>query len=81
VSKEDAEPVREVRADDLAGHQAALVPEMRRSTIVTRNQIAAFLANVSWETDYLRALDEYGSESCIRSFLGDQWRYHGEVTS
>jgi predicted chitinase len=81
VSKEDAEPVREVRAEDFAGYQAALAPEMRRSRIVTKNQITAFLTNVSQETDHLKTLEEYGNESYFRSFLGDQSRYHGEVTS
>jgi predicted chitinase len=54
---------------------------MRRSRIVTKNQIPTFLANVSQETDNLRTLEECGNESYLRSFLGDQWRYHGEVTS
>jgi len=54
--------------------QEALVPGMRRSGIVTKNQISAFLVNVSEETDRLKTLEEYGNESYVRSFLGDQWR-------
>ena len=81
MSKEDAEPVREVRAEDLAGLQAALVPEMRRSRIATENQILAFLANVSQETDHLRTLEECGNESYFGSCLGDQWSCQGEVRS
>jgi predicted chitinase len=71
VSKEDAEPVREVRVEDLAGYQAALVPEMRRSRIVTKNPTIAFLANISQETDNLKTLEECGNESYFCSFFGD----------
>ena len=81
MSKEDAEHVREVRAEDLAGYQAALATEMRRSRIDTKNQLTAFLTNVSQETNHLKTLEEYGNESYVCSFLGDQSRYHGEVTS
>jgi predicted chitinase len=71
---------------DLAGDRAALVPEMKRGGIVTKNQITAFLANVSQETDRLKTLEEYGDEAYFRygescrppaKYLGDQWRYHG----
>jgi predicted chitinase len=62
---------------DLAGDRAALVPEMKKAGIVTRNQITAFLANVSQETDHLKTLEEYGNEAYFRSFLGAEWRYHG----
>ena len=62
---------------DLAGDRAALVPEMKKAGIVTRNQIIAFLANISQETDHLKTLEEYGNESYFRSFLGAEWRYHG----
>jgi predicted chitinase len=64
-------------AYDLAGDRAALVPEMKRGGIVTKNQIAAFLANISQETDHLKTLEEYGNESYFRGFLGNQWLYHG----
>jgi LysM domain len=40
-------------AFDLAVDQASLIPEMKKGGIVTRNQIAAFLANVCQETDRL----------------------------
>jgi predicted chitinase len=36
---------------DLAGDQAALVPEMKKGGIVTKNQMIAFLANICQETD------------------------------
>ena len=62
---------------DLAGDRAALVPEMRKAGITTRPRIAAFLANVAQETDRLKTLEEYGDERYFRSFLGDEWRYHG----
>lgn len=71
---------------DLAGDRAALVPEMKRGGIVTKNQITAFLANISQETDHLKTLEEYGDEAYFRygesrrppgKYLGDQWRYHG----
>ncbi len=62
---------------DLAGDRVVLVSEMKRAGIVTRNQITAFLANVVQETDFLKTLEEYGGEAYFRSFLGDQWRYHG----
>jgi len=63
---------RDPAAYDLAGHQAALVPGMSRSGIDTKNQITAFLANVSQEADHLKTLEEYGNEIYFRSFLGDQ---------
>jgi len=62
---------------DLAGDRAALVPEMKKGGIVTKNQIAAFLANICQETDWLKTLEEYGDEDYYRSFLGDEWMYHG----
>jgi predicted chitinase len=62
---------------DLAGDRAALIPEMKKAGIVTRNQIMAFLANISQETDHLKTLEEYGTEAYFRSFLGAEWRYHG----
>jgi predicted chitinase len=62
---------------DLAGDRRALIPEMKKGGIVTKNQIAAFLANVSQETDHLKTLEEYGNEAYFRSFLGAEWRYHG----
>jgi predicted chitinase len=64
-------------ANDLAGDQAALIPEMKNGGIITKNQITAFLANVCQETDHLNTLEEYGGEDYYRSFLGDQWMYHG----
>ena len=64
-------------AYDLAGDRAALVPEMKKGGIVTKNQISAFLANVCQETDWLKTLEEYGNEDYHRSFLGDEWWYHG----
>ncbi len=64
-------------AHDLAGDLAALVPEMKKGGIVTKNQITAFLANVCQETDWLKTLEEYGDEAYYRSFLGDEWMYHG----
>ena len=76
MSKEDAEPIREVGAEVLAGHQATFDPKMRRRRIVTNDQIIAFQ-----ETDCLRGLDEYGNEPGFRSFSGDQWRRHGGLTS
>lgn len=45
--------------------------------ITMHARITAFLANVVQETDHLRTLEEYGDERYFRSFLGDQWRYHG----
>ncbi len=62
---------------DLAGDRAALIPEMKKGGIVTKNQITAFLANVCQETDRLKTLEEYGNEAYFRSFLGAEWRYHG----
>ena len=38
---------------DLAGDRAALVPEMKKGGIVSKNQTTAFLANVCRETDWL----------------------------
>ena len=72
-------------ANDLAGDRAALVPEMKKGGIVTKNQITAFLANICQETDWLNTLEEYGDEGYFRwgppdgdgVYLGDQWRYHG----
>ena len=72
-------------AFDLAGDRAALVLEMKKGGIVTRNQIAAFLANVCQETDWLKTLEEYGDEQYFRYgppggdgvYLLDEWRYHG----
>ena len=62
---------------DLAGDRAALVPEMKKAGVVSKRQIAAFLANISQETDHLKTLEEYGTEAYYRSFLGAEWRYHG----
>jgi predicted chitinase len=62
---------------DLKGDVEALVPEMVKAGITTKRRVAAFLANVSQETDRLNTLEEYGEERYFRSFLGDQWRYHG----
>lgn len=62
---------------DLAGDRAALIPEMKKGGIVSKKQIAAFLANISQETDHLKTLEEYGTEAYYRSFLGAEWRYHG----
>ena len=64
-------------AFDLAGDVEALAPEMRKAKITTKPRLAAFLANVCQETDRLKTLEEYGDERYFRSFLGDQWRYHG----
>ncbi|MCA1717137.1 MAG: hypothetical protein LC781_09950 [Actinobacteria bacterium] len=64
-------------SNDLAGDRAALVPEMKKGGIVTKNQITAFLANICQETDWLNTLEEYGDEAYYRSFLGDEWWYHG----
>ena len=64
-------------ANDLAGDRAALVPEMIKGGIVTKNQITAFLANICQETDHLNTLEEYGDEDYYRSFLGEEWMYHG----
>lgn len=62
---------------DLAGNVEALVPRMREGKITTRPRVRAFLATAVQETDRLKTLEEYGDESYYRSFLGDQWRYHG----
>src|SRR5215207_2362426 len=62
---------------DLKGDVEALLPEMVKAGITTKQRAAAFLANVSQETDHLKTLEEYGEEPYFRSFLGDQWRYHG----
>ncbi len=62
---------------DLAGDAQALAPHMKRVGITTRLRKAAFLANCVQETDYLKTLEEYGNEAYFRSFLGNQWRYHG----
>ena len=64
-------------ANDLAGDRVALVPEMIKGGIATKNQITAFLANICQETDHLNTLEEYGDEDYYRSFLGDEWMYHG----
>jgi putative chitinase len=64
-------------AYDLAGDIKALVPAMKAAQIVTKPRIAAFIANVSHETDHLNTLEEYGDEAYFRSFLGNEWRYHG----
>ncbi len=48
---------------DLAGDRAALVPEMKKAGVVSKKQIAAFLANISQETDHLKTLEEYGTEA------------------
>jgi predicted chitinase len=73
-------------AYDLAGDRVALVPEMKRGGIVTKSQITAFLANVCYETDWLKTLEEYGDEAYFRygklrrppsEYLLDEWRYHG----
>ncbi len=67
---------------DLAGDRAALVPEMKKGGIVTKNQIAAFLANVCVETDWLKTLEEYGGYEYWQYLVhmsGDPsaWMYHG----
>ena len=54
---------RDPVANDLAGDVAALIPEMRKGGIVTKNRITAFLANVCQETDHLNTLEEYGRHS------------------
>ena len=72
-------------ANDLAGDRAALIPEMIKGGITTKNQVAAFLANICQETDWLNTLEEYGDEAYFRwgppdgdgLYLGDEWRYHG----
>jgi putative chitinase len=61
----------------LERYRNALVPEMQKAGITTHARVSAFLGNVVQETDHLRTLEEYGNESYFRSFLGDQWRYHG----
>lgn len=68
--------------NDLAGDLAALVPEMKKGGIVTKNQITAFLANVSHETDHLNTLEEYGGFNYWlyldrNSGRAGEWRYHG----
>lgn len=64
-------------AYDLAGDVDALVPEMKKGEITTPKRMAAFLGNVAQETDGLKTLEEYGTEAYFRSFLGNQWEYHG----
>jgi predicted chitinase len=69
-------------AFDLAGDRAALVPEMIKGGIVTKNQIAAFLANITVETDHLNTLEEYGGYEYWQYLVhmsGDPnaWMYHG----
>ena len=61
----------------LERYRKALIPEMQKAGITTHLRVAAFLGNVVQETDRLQTLEEYGTESYFRSFLGDQWRYHG----
>jgi predicted chitinase len=63
--------------ETLERYRNALVPEMRKADITTHARVAAFLANVVHETGRLRTLEEYGDERYFRSYLGDQWRYHG----
>jgi putative chitinase len=63
--------------ETLQRYHNALVPEMQDADITTPARVAAFLANVVQETDRLQTLEEYGDEAYFRSFLGDQWRYHG----
>ena len=63
--------------ETLERYRNALVPEMHKADITTHARVAAFLANVMQETDRLRTLEEYGDKGHFRSFLGDQWRYHG----
>lgn len=67
---------------DLAGDRVALVPAMKQGGIVTKNQIAAFLANVCQETDWLKTLEEYGGYDYWQYLVhmsGDAhaWMYHG----
>ncbi len=69
-------------AYDLAGDREALVLEMKKGGIVTKNQIAAFLANVCQETDWLKTLEEYGDYDYWQYLVeisGDPnaWMYHG----
>jgi predicted chitinase len=73
---------RDPVANDLAGDVAALIPEMRKGGIVTKNRITAFLANVCQETDHLNTLEEYGGHSYWlyldrNSGRPGEWRYHG----
>jgi predicted chitinase len=68
--------------ETLERYRKALVPEMQKAGITTHLRVAAFLGNVVQETAGLRTLEEYwndppGKEAYFRSFLGDQWRYHG----
>ena len=58
-------------------HASALAGPMRRAKITPTLCIAAFLGNVVQETDRLKTLEEYGAEPYFRSFLGEQWRFHG----
>ncbi len=68
---------------DLRGDLKALLPEMRKAGITTRLRVAAFLANVGVETDYLKTLEEYGDKA-YWMYLDrhpdggpGEWRYHG----
>ena len=62
---------------DLKGDAEALWPEMKKGNITTKARMAAFLGNISPETDSFKTLEEYGDEAYFRSFLGDEWLYHG----
>lgn len=68
---------------DIEGDLGALVPEMRKAGITTKKRVAAFLANVGVETDYLKTLEEYGDKA-YWMYLDrhpdggpGEWRYHG----
>ncbi len=67
---------------DLAGDRAALVLEMKKGGIVTKNQITAFLANICQETDWLKTLEEYGDYDYWQYLVEisgepNAWMYHG----
>ncbi len=76
---ENPDPVKH----DLQGDLEALVPEMIKAGITTEKRVAAFLANVGVETDYLKTLEEYGGKA-YWMYLDrhpdggpGEWRYHG----
>ncbi len=62
---------------DVAKYIGPLNQAMLQGGIDTPRRQAAFLAQVSVESEQLKYWEELGDEQYFRSFLGDDWVYHG----
>ncbi|SKE08592.1 Predicted chitinase [Mycobacteroides abscessus subsp. abscessus] len=62
---------------DVAKYIGPLNQAMLQGGIDTPRRQAAFLAQVAVESEQLKYWEELGDEEYFRSFLGEDWMYHG----